>query len=299
MQELAAELAEADSPTAHLLEVRDVPVASRLRSRAFHRALPTPAGVALAVAIGRLMWRLWPDARMQSRAWARAVLGPGAPDPVVGRLGRAYLLERTASSELAWRPWLGRSMALDGLEHLEEARRDGRGTIVASPHFGPFMLIVHALCARGLRPYVISGSPRSGPVEGRLGAWVEFQRRTREAAGGRTICTGHSFDVSRALLERGETVVMLWDVPGTQEVELLGRTAYVRSGPARLAEAAGATIVPAIAWRERSRPFARFDPPIDASDGRDAVMGALAAHLDRALRTRLPQAQGVLARLFR
>jgi Bacterial lipid A biosynthesis acyltransferase len=297
--ELAARLAEVEEPTAPLLEVRDAPLVTRLRRRQAHRVVPAPAGVAAAVAAARLIWAAWPDARTQSCAWARTVLGEGAADDDVDRLARAYLVERSANSELTWRPWLGRRMRVDGIEHLTAARAGGSGAVVAVLHMGPFLLLVHALCAQGMRPYMVAGNERSGVVEGRFGGWLEFQRRQREAAGGRTLCTGSAFPVARALLERGEVVVSAWDVPGSATVELLGRPASVRYGAARLAEATGVPLLPAVVWREHARPRARIGAPIDPSGGAEGMLSELTAELNAELRRRLPQAQGGLAHVFR
>ena len=116
--------------------------------------------------------------------------GPGAGPSEVDRLARRHLIEWTVGSELEWRPWLGRRMSIDGTEHLDAALRAGRGAIVGLPHFGPQLLLVHALCARGVKPYLVAGGRRTGVLHGADGSWREFQRRKREEVGCRTVWPG-------------------------------------------------------------------------------------------------------------
>lgn len=266
---LAARLAEIEAPTAHLLEVRGDLLLSRPRRRAARRS------------------------HGRGRSWA------GATTARVEELARRHLIEQIANSELGWRPWLGRAMRVDGIEQLDAALARGRGVVIGLPHVGPMLLLIHALCARGVRPYLVATGARSGVVSGPAGRWREFQRRHREAAGCRTVWPGEAFPAARALLERGEVLVVPWDVRGSARVRLLDRPARVSAGAGHLAVATGAAVLPGLVWRERARPCARLGPPIDAGAGADAVLEALAADLDRALRQRLPQAHKPLANVLR
>src|SRR5215210_1993783 len=233
--ELSARLEEVEAATAHLLEVRGEPLVSRLRRRGVQRAVPAAVGVAAATAYAHGAWLARGDARERALAWARTMLGPDAGEAELVGLARHHLLEWTARSELEWRPWLGRRMRVDGMEHVDAAIRAGRGVIVGLPHVGPQLLLLHALCARRIRPYVVAAGKRTGVLHGADGGWREYQRRKREEAGCRTVWPGGAFPVARALLERGEVLVSGWDVRGAHEVELLGRPAWMRAGSARLA----------------------------------------------------------------
>jgi hypothetical protein len=297
--ELAARFEEVEAPTAHLLEVRDEPLVSRLRRRGVQRSVPTAVGVAAAAVYARGAWIAHAPARERALAWARVVLGDRADPDEVAQLARRHLIEWTTGSELEWRPWLGRRMAVDGIEHAEAALRAGRGAIVGLPHVGPQLLLIHALCARGMRPYLVAAGERTGVVRGADGCWREFQRRTREAAGCRTVWPGGAFRVARALLERGELLVVPWDVRGGREVELIDQSAWVRGGAAQLAALTGAPLLPGLVWREGARPRARIGAPLEPHDDPDALLDALVADLDAELRTRLPQAHPLLGNLFR
>ena len=296
--ELAARLEEVEAPTAHLLEVRDEPIVSRLRRCGVQRAVPAPIGVAAAAAYARGAWLARGPARARALAWARVMLGDGAGPDAVERLARRHLIEWTVGSELNWRPWLGRRMHVDGIERVDAALRAGRGAIVGLPHVGPQLLLVQALCARGIRPYLVAAGERTGPVHGAGGGWREFQRRKREEAGCRSVWPGGAFPVARALLERGELLVVAWDVRGRHQVDLLGRQAWIRGGAAQLAAATGAPLLPGLVWREGARPRARIGAALEPAGEAGALLDALAADLDARLRTRLPQAHPLLAKAF-
>jgi lauroyl/myristoyl acyltransferase len=182
---------------------------------------------------------------------------------------------------------------------VEAALREGRGAIVGIPHLGPHLLLIHALCARGMRPYLIAGGKRTGVLRGPDGSWREFQRRHREAAGCRTIWPGGAFPVARTLLERGELVMIAWDIRGENEAELLGRRIHLRAGAANLAATTGAALIPGLVWRERARPRARLSPPLEPPDDADSLLAALIADLDHELPAKLPQAHPLMAKLFR
>jgi lauroyl/myristoyl acyltransferase len=296
---VAAGLRRAEEATAHGLEVRDEPLVSRVRRRELQRAAPAPVGVALAAAHGRAAW-LRGGPRRERALWAaRAMLGSRASRADVERLACRHVIDLAVNSELAWRPWLGASMRLEGFEHLEGTVRSRRGAIVGIPHFGPQLLLVHALCARGVRPYLVTWGTRTGIVTGGDGGWREFQRRKREEAGCRSVWPGGGFDVARTLLERGEVLLVAWDVRGrSAEVELLDRRVRIRAGAARLAAATGAALLPAITWREGARPRARIDAAVRHDDDPDSMISGLASHYDRELRARLSQAHPLVAKLM-
>jgi hypothetical protein len=296
--ELAARLEEVEAPTAHLLEVRDEPLVSRLRRRGVQRAVPAPVGVAAAAAYARGAWLARGPARARAIAWARVMLGDDARADAVERLARRHLIEWTVRSELEWRPWLGRRMHVEGIERVDDALRAGRGAIVGLPHVGPQLLLTHALCARGIKPYLVASRERTGPVHGALGGWREFHRRKREEAGSRSVWPGGAFPVARALLERGELLVVAWDVRGRHRVDLLGRPAWIRGGAAHLAASTGAPLLPGLVWREGARPRARIGAALEPADDPGALLSALAADLDAELLHRLPQAHPLLAKAF-
>jgi KDO2-lipid IV(A) lauroyltransferase len=183
-------------------------------------------------------------------------------------------------AELHWRPWLGRRTPIEGLAHLEAAVAAGRGVIFATAHVGPFLGLVHALAARGIKVYISGGQFGGEPAfDGRRGRWTLMQNRWVEDAGSRWVHRGGSYPLLRALLERGEICFMTVDAPGTIEVDFAGHPARVRGGVAALALETGATIVPGATLRRGWGQVGVFLEPVDPAGFDDPV--ELTRHLTR------------------
>src|SRR4051812_2517959 len=153
----AALLAAVDEPKAHLLEVAREPGLKGL----FHRPWPhrrLPLGLLLPAArLRATLEGLVPGPRAAARRRTALALGRPAGDPVVRRRARRALRCHALATELTWRPEVARSMPVHGLERLEALRAEGRGVVIASVHLGPFLLLPHALGARGIRVYFAGG----------------------------------------------------------------------------------------------------------------------------------------------
>jgi lauroyl/myristoyl acyltransferase len=269
---LEERLAELDLPQAHRLTVTGEGLGGRIHALpALHRAVPLPAAVALAGARGRAEWRLLPGRRADALDRARVLAPPGAPDAVVRALARAHLRERCVQTELSWRPWDARRMPVEGLDGLREALAGGRGAILATLHAGPWLNLVHALQARGLRVN-LSGGRRlwEPPLEGHEGRWIRTQNVWVEEAGARWVRKPGSFEVLRELLRRGELCWMNWDVRGTTPAVFLGRPVTPASGIARLALELGTPVVPALVLRRGLGQVATLGAPLLPAAGDDA-----------------------------
>jgi lauroyl/myristoyl acyltransferase len=120
-----------------------------------------------------------------------------------------------------------------------------------------------------------------------------------EEAGCRWVHRGGSYELLRALLERGEVCYITWDTPGKQNVpvRLLGRTWHVAGNVARLALQTGARVVPGFSMREGNAPISVLFPGIDPSEvgGESEVNGRMAAAVESALGPRLAQANKGIA----
>ncbi len=103
------------------------------------------------------------------------------------------------------------------------------------------------LQARGLRVN-LSGGRRlwEPPLEGHEGRWIKTQNVWAEEAGARWVRKPGSFEVVRALLDRGELCWMNWDVPGNTPAVFLDRPVTAASGIARLALELGTPVLPAL-----------------------------------------------------
>jgi KDO2-lipid IV(A) lauroyltransferase len=291
----ADRLATVDAPTSHLFPVRDGRLRQALHARPrVRRALGLGRAVRLARLRGRAEWRLRPGPRRAARAGA--LLRPDADPGAVRALARAHLLEETIQGELTWHPWAAARMPVRGLERLEAARAGGRGAILAGAHVGPMHNLMHALAARGHAPYVVTLRRPDRPLPpGPRGRWIRMQHLLVERAGCRWVRLGEpgTYEVLRALLERGELCWLNWDVPGDLPVPFLGGTARVRTGIGRLALHTGAQVVPGLAWREGDGHAADLLPALDPAVHADerALMTAVVGAVEPALRPRLAQVQ--------
>jgi lauroyl/myristoyl acyltransferase len=239
---LERRLEELEQPKAHLVELTGQSLPIRVYGSAwFHRLLPTAVALRLAALRGRLEWFMVPRRRAEALALTRAIRGVESTG-----FARRRLIEDAMRAELQWRPSLYRRIPVEGLEHFQAARaRSGGAVILANVHVGPFLGVLHALAARGTRFYLPGGEWGTTPVRhGLRGRWIAAQNRWIEEAGSRWVPLGDSYAVLRALLLRGEALLMAIDVPGSVEVDLAGRSARVRSGLAALALDTGAPILP-------------------------------------------------------
>lgn len=297
---LADRLAELDVPQAHRLVVVDEHLGGRLHAiPALHRPVPLRAAVALAGARGRAEWRLLPGRRALAMGRARVLAPPGAPEAVVERLARAHLRELCVQTELSWRPWDARGMPVEGLDGLEAALAGGRGAILATLHAGPWLNLVHALQARGLRMNLSGGRRQwEPPLRGHEGRWIKTQNVWAEEAGARWVRKPGSFEVVRELLRRGELCWMNWDGPGTTAAVFLERPVRVASGIARLALELGTPVIPALVLRRGLGQVAVLGEPVTPGSGDDAA--ALTARIGADLSARFgphrAQAHAVLVR---
>ncbi len=299
---LTARLAATEQPQARRLIVERPGIVALVHGTpALHRLVPGPVAVALARARARAEWRLSASRRAEMRARAAALAAPGSAAPDVERLARDTLREQCVQTELSWRPWAARRMPVRGIEHLDEARAAGAGTILVTVHAGPFLNLIHALAARGHRVYLSGGrSLDEPPLHGHDGLWTKTQNVWVEQAGCRWVRRGGSYEVIEELLRRGETVWMAFDARGDLPVPLLGRSVGVRSGIAQLACSTGATLIPAFAFSEGLGQAGLLLDPIRPSPGVGAaeLTSSLARAVDEALAPRRAEGHAVLARLL-
>jgi len=271
---LERRLDELEQPKAHLVELTGQTLPIRVYGSAwFHRLLPDPVALRLAALRGRLEWFVVPRRRAEALELAGAIRGEASP-----RFARRRLIEDAVRAELQWRPGAYRRISVEGYERFEAARaRSSAGVILANLHVGPFLGLMHAVAARGVKLYLPGGTWGIPTVDGLRGRWIATQNRWVEEAGCRWVPVGGSYPVLRALLERGETCLMAVDVPGELEVELAGRPARVRSGIARLALETGSPILPVVTLRRGWRFVGMIGEPIDPAGFADPA--TLTRHL--------------------
>ena len=271
---LELRLDELEQPKAHLVELTGQTLPLRVYGSAwFHRLLPDRLALRLAALRGWLEWFAVPRRRADGLELAGAIRGVAS-----ARFARRRLIEDAVRAEIQWRPWMCRGISVEGYERFEAARaRTSAGVILANLHVGPFLGLVHALAARGVKLYLPGGEWGVPTVDGLRGRWIATQNRWVEESGCRWVPVGGSYPVLRALLERGETCLIAVDVPGELHVELAGRPARVRTGIARLALETGSPILPIVTLRRGWSFVGSIGEPIDPAGFADPA--TLTRHL--------------------
>jgi lauroyl/myristoyl acyltransferase len=264
-RDLDAEIADLERPRGHEIPVRGMSPADRLYSiAALHRMVPDRLAMQIASAIGGLRW-YWPPTRRRAIARVALTVAATPREAEAGALAREELSIQAMRRELDWRPWLIVRAPVEGLERLEELRAAGQPTIFTTAHIGAGSADVMA--ARGYR-YAASAGPWIDPDTTTLTGYAAFRaRKSRslgEGLGIRYVTAGGSYELLRELLERGETCWVVCDVPGQIRTRMAGKTAYLTSGPARLAHETGAAVVPLVALLHADGPHVRVLEPIDA-----------------------------------
>lgn len=171
-----------------------------------------------------------------------------------------------------------------------------KGCMLTTIHMGDYLHALYALLSRvGARRVVITRRRPVDAVEasilGKLGK-RGFEIEVLRPGGRRYRAAIHS-------VSRGGLIIMFHDLPGswgsTVDVNVLGRSGALVSGPARLALASGATLIPCLAYDDVDAPRLRlFDRQYAAIDsGRAgnvrAITQGLANDLTRAVRERPSQ----------
>jgi len=157
----------------------------------------------------------------------------------------------------------------EGLEHIEAARRRGRGILFATAHLGNWELSAFAY-AMLAEPMDVVVRPLDNPL---IDALVE---RRRALSGNRVIAKS---DPARAILRAladNRAVGILVDQNAAQEsgafVDFFGIPASAGTGFAKLAARSGAAVIPGFAlWSEcEHRYVLRFLPPVEITG--DAIL---------------------------
>ncbi len=237
-----------------------------MEPKPFPGIVPTRVALGLAAARGRRSWRD-PAARDRARAAARAIVGRTTN---IDAIARAHLAATAAREEFILRPTANDRVSVDGLKHLQAARRDGRGVVVSYCHSGPFpgtgatlgRCTPNVHCIAGNWMFIDHADPG---LQRRVLAW----RAMFNDAGVRLLRAKGSFHEAVALLRRGEVVMIAFDMQGPQETEFLGRPIMLASGTARMAVAGDALVMPSARRLIRYRAHSVFSPALDSRDHDD------------------------------
>jgi Kdo2-lipid IVA lauroyltransferase/acyltransferase len=228
--------------------------------------LPPRAARGVGMACGTVAWHLLPRLRRRTLRHLR-VAYPAATNiwirrtahgvfRWVGRAGADFLhVGRINDATLA-------TIEIEGMAHWDAALRRGKGVILVTGHFGNWEVLGAWLAALGLPIWVIYHPFREERLD-------RFVRGRRERAGVRGIPAGGPSLRALRALRRGEILGILIDrVPRGDSVACMffGRECRAAPGPARLALAAGAPLVPACLTYRRGGMRVRFETPIDPAE---------------------------------
>ena len=164
---------------------------------------------------------------------------------------------------------------IEGLEHLELARAQGKGVLLLSAHFTPLEIGARAICAR--EPTNVMYRPASNPVMG------FFLSRNRARRARRAIRR----DDIRTLVSALKSTEAVWYAPdqayrkkGAQMVEFFGIPAATNTATSRLAEMTGAVVLPYFPERLRDNAGYRvtIHPPLPNFPSGDPIADANAYH---------------------
>ncbi len=250
---------------------------------AVFRPLPFPVALVAGECLGLLAWAVLRSARRRAadhldRALGHRLDGAARRRTVrrvfvnAGRSAAEILVARRTGAA-AFQP---RIVAVDGDEHFTGALAAGRGIVGLTAHFGNWEMLAASLGLRcDLR--VVGKTSRPGDA-------TELVQDIRAGFGLETIEQNNVRGILRAL-RGGAMVGILPDQDIDRQagifVPFFGRDAYTPTGPATLAIATGAPLLPLFLRREgRSRHRLVFHPPIfadPAAPDRDAEVRRLTA----------------------
>ena len=174
-------------------------------------------------------------------------------------------------------------IAYEGLEHYQNAKREGHGVLIATAHLGNWELsaFAHALMSA---PMYVMVRPLDNP---RIDALVE---RRRTLSGNRLI---DKHDAARAVmkaLRRNEAVGVLIDQNTSADegvfVDFFGRPACANSGFVKLAHRSQAAVIAGFAlWDEKQRRYVlRFYPRIEMTGDVQRDTQRLHARIEQIIR---------------
>ena len=138
----------------------------------------------------------------------------------------------------------------EGMEHIDEALKQGKGVVAVSAHFGNFALMQLAFACLGYKVSVIMRKARDKKI-------AEYSESTMNRLGVKVInsipsrrCVQHSLKA----LRRNEIVFVLLDQNFGSEsgvfVDFFGQKAATGIGPVVFADSSGAPIIPLFCIRQ-------------------------------------------------
>jgi lauroyl/myristoyl acyltransferase len=241
-----------------------VPLRVRLKtSPPLRRLLPTSLVVRRAEQNAARVWRTSAWDREDSLETMAAILGDRASAEDMERLAKAHLVEREVIKALFWQPWPVPRIVPEQRARLRAALDGPRPVILSVCHQGPYFCTALVAISMGYAPYVVAGEWYF--AEPSHDYWGRRLARWRRAARVHLVSARGSYPVLRALLARGECVMLYYDMPGPRASRFLGKPAELADGTARLARETNAIVLPMRMVRHGHRAHLEVGEVFDAA----------------------------------
>jgi len=245
--------------------------------------LPARMLVKRAERRGQAMW----EADNGKREWAlsemKTILAGTPRVEELHELARRYLIEHQIASYgvLFWQQRWSAKVDAQSQARLHAALSANRGVLLSACHIGPFYRLQYAPPLAARDTYFVAGSwffEPAGP-----GAWGRQLARYRKGMKSCPLSADWSFPIIQGLLERGDPVIIHFDVSGTRETSFVGKPTMLTDGSAQLAFRTDALVLPLRARRVGHRVWADAGAPLDPREFADAdtLHDALAAVHER------------------
>ncbi|MBA7615475.1 Lipid A biosynthesis lauroyltransferase [subsurface metagenome] len=155
---------------------------------------------------------------------------------------------------------LKQRVEIEGLEHLDNALKRGRGAVIITAHIGNFEWGACRIAVEGYKIWGLS-LVRKNKLVGK------FFESNRLSKGFKTLYTNRMLNVFRTL-KNNEIVAIPsdWDPTGqaTRPFKFFGKTAYLPTGALMIALKSGATLIPSFIWKkDKYNHFQIVEKPID------------------------------------
>jgi hypothetical protein len=233
--------------------------------------LPFPMKVLAAELLGRLDRWLQPGELAEARTATEAIVAGTRLAGQVETIARRRLVEERLREAAFWRARFDRDQVV-GTANMQGALAQGRGVILSFCHVGSFHGSIAPLSRdAGRTTYIATNSWFLEPPDG--SEWslrIEHWRRRLAAIDGRIVQMPGTFETLGALLDRGEVVMLAFDMPGNSETRFLGKPVMLTSGTAKLALRTDALVLPLRPARRGLRLAIEFGRPIDPREHVDA-----------------------------
>ena len=238
---------------------------------------PWPLRLRLGRGLGRLLYHLMPRPRHVARVNLRLV-NPELDDQAIERRLRRHFVELGVGLFELGLAWWGRRELLEGMlevegwEHIETARADGRGVILLTPHFTNLELGGRYMAMR--LPIVITYKPDKDPLVDRL---ISANRRALKTRADQDLLPADDVRGMLRLLRRGGVIWYAPDInyKGKERVftDFFGVPAATAPHPAKIAAHGNARMVPYVLVRRKGGGYRLvIDPPLEDFPTGDAVV---------------------------